>query len=187
VAHQFIDREIRTRDYYEAQGQPLAAHIRWLHSKGYKPDVADIYLPHDGATNDRIIDASFESAFGAAGYAVTVIPNQGKGAAKQRVEAARRVFGMIYFDEESTQDGRDALGWYHEKKSDDDREALLGPEHDWSSHGADAFGLMAIDYEIPRGKPSRPRARGRLDCLIPSRRWTTTGSRPCCPRKSVRP
>ena len=150
---QFIDREIRTRDYYEAQGQPLAAHIRWLHSKGYKPDTADIYLPHDGATNDRIIDASFESAFSAAGYAVTVIPNQGKGAAKQRVEAGRRVFGMIYFDEESTQDGRDALGWYHEKKSDDDREALLGPEHDWSSHGADAFGLMAIDYEIPRGRP----------------------------------
>ncbi len=150
---QFIDREIRTRDYYEAQGQPLATHIKWLHSKGYKPDTADIYLPHDGATNDRIIDASFESAFSAAGYAVTVIPNQGKGAAKQRVEAGRRVFGMIYFDEESTQDGRDALGWYHEKKSDDDREALLGPEHDWSSHGADAFGLMAIDYEIPRGRP----------------------------------
>lgn len=151
---QFIDREIRVRDYYEAQGQPLATHIRWLHSKGYKPDVADIYLPHDGATNDRIIDASFESAFSAAGYAVTVIPNQGKGAAKQRIEAARRVFGMIYFDDESTQDGRDALGWYHEKKSDDDREALLGPEHDWSSHGADAFGLMCVSYEVPRGRQS---------------------------------
>ena len=149
---QFIDREIRTRDYYEAQGQPLATHIKWLHSKGYKPDTADIYLPHDGATNDRIIDASFESSFRAAGYDVTVIPNQGKGAAKQRIEAARRVFGMIYFDEESTEDGRDALGWYHEKKSDDDREALLGPEHDWSSHGADAFGLMCVSYEIPRGK-----------------------------------
>lgn len=149
---QFIDREIRTRDYYEAQGQPLSAHIRWLHSKGYKPDVADIYLPHDGATNDRIIDASFESAFQAAGYSVTVVPNQGKGAAKQRIEAARRVFGMIYFDEDSTQDGRDALGWYHEKKSDDDREALLGPQHDWSSHGADAFGLMAVCYEAPGKK-----------------------------------
>jgi phage terminase large subunit len=149
---QFIDREIRTRDYYEAQGQPLSTHIHWLHSKGYKPDVADIYLPHDGATNDRIIDASFESAFSAAGYNVTVIPNQGKGAAKQRVEAGRRAFGMIYFDEESTHDGRDALGWYHEKKSDDDREALLGPEHDWSSHGADAFGLMCVAYEAPTDK-----------------------------------
>ncbi|MGI8851983.1 MAG: PBSX family phage terminase large subunit, partial [Methyloceanibacter sp.] len=25
----------------------------------------------------------------------------------------------------------------------------LGPEHDWSSHAADAFGLMAVAYEEP--------------------------------------
>lgn len=146
---QFIGKEIRTRDYYEAQGQPLATHIQWLHSKGYKPEVADIYLPHDGATNEKIIDASFESSFKSAGYAVTVIPNQGKGAAKMRVEAGRRVFNTVYFDEETTEDGRDALGWYHEKKSDDEREALLGPQHDWSSHCADAFGLMCVSYEDP--------------------------------------
>lgn len=150
---QFIDKEIRVRDYYEAQGQSLSAHIQWLHSKGYKPDRADIYLPHDGETNDRIFDVSFESAFRAAGYDVTVIPNQGKGAAKMRVEAARRRFPMIWFDEETTEDGRDALGWYHEKKSDDDREALLGPDHDWSSHGSDAFGLMCVAYEDPTGRP----------------------------------
>ena len=59
---QFIGREIRTRDYYEAQGQPLATHIQWLHSRGYTPAKADIYLPHDGATNDSVYDVSFESA-----------------------------------------------------------------------------------------------------------------------------
>jgi phage terminase large subunit len=146
---QFVGKEIRTRDYYEAQGQPLATHIQWLHAKGYSPARADIVLPHDGETNDRIYDVSFESAFTAAGYNVTVIPNQGKGAAKMRVEAGRRRFSSIWFDEESTEDGRDALGWYHEKKSDDEREALMGPEHDWSSNGADAFGLMCVAYEDP--------------------------------------
>lgn len=146
---QFIGKEIRVRDYYEAVGQPLATHIQWMHSKGYTPDKADIYLPHDGSTNDRIYDVTFESAFRQAGYAVTVIPNQGKGAARLRIEAGRRVFPMIWFDGESTESGRDALGWYHEKKSDDDREIGLGPEHDWSSHGADAFGLMCIGYEDP--------------------------------------
>jgi phage terminase large subunit len=44
--------------------------------------------------------------------------------------------------------GRDALGYYHEKK-DEQRDVGLGPEHDWSSHAADAFGLMAIAYEEP--------------------------------------
>lgn len=154
---QFIAREIRTRDYYEAQGQPLSTHIQWLHSKGYKPDRADIILPHDGETNDRVIDVSFQSAFRDAGYDVTVIPNQGKGAAKSRIEAGRRHFGAIWFDEETTEPGRDALGWYHEKRSEDDRNVGLGPDHDWSSHGADAFGLMCICYEAP--EIQQPRSR----------------------------
>lgn len=146
---QFIGREIRVRDYYEAQGQQLGTHVQWLQSKGYGPDKADIYLPHDGATNDRVYDVSFESAFREAGYDVTVIPNQGKGAARMRIEAARRIFPSIWFDERTTEGGREALGWYHEKKSEDHREIGLGPEHDWSSHGADAFGLMAVAYEQP--------------------------------------
>lgn len=161
---QFIGREIRVRDYYEAQGQQLAEHIAWLHSKGYTKEKADIYLPHDGATNDRVYDVSFESAFRAAGYSVTVIPNQGKGAARMRIESARRVFPSIWFDEQTTEGGREALGWYHEKKSEDDREIGLGPNHDWSSHGADAFGLMAVAYEMPSDKPEpqpyRPRYQG---------------------------
>jgi len=80
-----------------------------------------------------------------------VIPNQGKGAAKARVEAGRRVFPSIWFNEETTCPGLDALGWYHEKK-DEKRGIGLGPDHDWSSHGADAFGLMCIVYE----KPTKP-------------------------------
>lgn len=156
---QFIGREIRVRDYYEAQGQQLGEHIQWLQSKGYTPKKADIYLPHDGATNDRVFDVSFESAFRAAEYDVTVIPNQGKGAARMRIEAARRVFPSIWFDEGTTEAGRDALSWYHEKKSEDYREIGLGPDHDWSSHGADAFGLMAVAYEEPSA-PRRNEERG---------------------------
>lgn len=146
---QFVGAQIRTRDYYEAVGQPLATHIDYLHSKGYRPERADIYLPHDGATNDRVFDVSFESAFRAAGYEVIVIPNQGKGAARMRIEAGRRVFTSVWFDEQTTEAGREALGWYHEKRSEDDRNIGLGPDHDWSSHGADSFGLMCVAYEDP--------------------------------------
>jgi phage terminase large subunit len=34
---QFVGREIRVRDYYEARGQPLAAHVAWLRASGYGP------------------------------------------------------------------------------------------------------------------------------------------------------
>lgn len=142
---QYIGRELRFLDYYEAQGQPLATHIEWLRGKGY--GSAMCILPHDGATNDRVHDVSYESALRAAGFDVQVIANQGAGAAMKRVEAARRLFPAMWFDEKC-QAGLDAIGWYHEKR-DPERNIGLGPNHDWSSHGADAFGLAAVAYELP--------------------------------------
>lgn len=154
-AAQFVAKEIRALNHYEAVGQPAAAHLAWMRLQGYTPDVAEIILPHDGDTNDRIHDVSYASFFRQAGYKVTVIPNQGKGAAKMRIEAARRLFPAIWFNEATTEGGRDALGWYHEKK-DDERGIGLGPEHDWSSHSADAFGLMCVAYEEPKAKGREP-------------------------------
>jgi phage terminase large subunit len=154
-AAQFIGREIRVIDHYEQQGQPLAAHLNWLRSKGYTPERAQIWLPHDGDTQDKVHDVSYRSAFEQAGYVVTVIPNQGKGAAMLRVEAGRRLFPAMWFDEEPTQAGREALGWYHEKR-DEKRDIGLGPAHDWASHSADAFGLMCIAYEQPSARAPAP-------------------------------
>jgi len=107
---------------------------------------------------DRVYDASFEGALRAAGFSVTVIPNQGRGAARMRIEAARRLFPQIWFNEATCSAGIDALGWYHEKH-DEPRGIGLGPEHDWSSHGADAFGMMCMAYEQPSTKPAYQRKR----------------------------
>jgi phage terminase large subunit len=141
-------------NYYEAQGQPLATHIAWLREHGYGKALC--VLPHDGESNDMVHDVSYDSALKAAGFETQVVPNQGKGAAKMRIEAARRLFPSIWFNEATTEGGRDALGWYHERK-DETRSIGLGPEHDWASHGADAFGLMCVAYEEPR----KPREEGR--------------------------
>lgn len=148
-AAQFIGQEIRVLDYYEQVGQPLAAHLAWCRSRGYTPDRAQFWLPHDGSTQDKVHDVSYESALRDAGYEVTVIPNQGKGAAKARIEEGRRLFPSMWFNEATTEAGLAALGWYHEKK-DEARNIGLGPEHDWSSHGADSFGLMCVAHEVPR-------------------------------------
>jgi phage terminase large subunit len=154
---QYVGREIRCLNYYEAVGQPLATHVNWLRDNGY--GKALIVLPHDGTTNDKVYDVSYESAFRDAGFEVNVIPNQGKGAASMRIEAARRLFPSIWFNANTTQGGIDALGWYHERK-DEARNIGLGPEHDWSSHGADAFGLMCVAYEAPK-EPAQRRAYAR--------------------------
>jgi phage terminase large subunit len=158
---QFIGKEIRVTDYYEAVGQPLATHVQWLRSRGH--EKALVVLPHDGDTNDKVYDVSYKSYLEEAGFEVEVVPNQGKGAAAMRIEAGRRLFPSIWFNEDTTGPLLEALGWYHEKK-DEARSIGLGPEHDWSSHGADMFGLMCVAYEAP--EKARPVVKRKLDWVV---------------------
>lgn len=132
-------------DYYEAEGQDLAAHLNWLRQNGHGD--AECILPHDGARRDNLTATKYEDHIRSAGFQVRTIPNQGAGAAMKRVEAARRLFGQMHFDAHRCVNGLKALGWYHEKKNP--AGYGVGPEHDWASHGADAFGLAAIDYKEP--------------------------------------
>ena len=152
---QFVGREIRLLDYIEGVGQPLAYYAHELRRRGWNDVI--VYLPHDGvATNNitgkRYIDHWIEAGFECG----TPIKNTGAGAAMMRIEAARRVFPRCWFNASTTEAGRDALGYYHERQ-DEKRSIGLGPEHDWSSHAADAFGYMAIAYEEPPANSRRIR------------------------------
>lgn len=153
---QFTGQTIKVLDYYEAVGQPLGTHLEWLRSNGYGSALC--VLPHDGARADAISAVRFEDHIRQAGFQVQTVENQGKGAAMKRVEAARRLFPRIWFNDAKCTGGLQALGWYHEKK-DEQRNIGLGPEHDWSSHAADSFGLMCVAYEEPvvRRDPERRR------------------------------
>jgi phage terminase large subunit len=145
-AVQFVGQEIRILDYIEGQGQVLGYYTNELRSRGY--EKAACYLPHDGMNTNAVTGLRYGDHLRDAGFDVTVIPNQGSGAAAMRIEAVRRLFPKVWFNASTTEAGRDALGYYHERK-DEHRDIGLGPEHDWSSHAADAFGLMAISYEEP--------------------------------------
>jgi phage terminase large subunit len=153
---QFVGREIRVLDYIEGQGQPLGYYVEKLHQRGYGKALC--FLPHDGAVRDLVTASKFEDHLRSAGFTVETVKNQGKGAAMQRIEAARRLFPRIWFNEAPTEHGREALGAYHERL-DDKRQIGLGPEHDWASHGADAFGLMCVAYQEPGIKREREKTR----------------------------
>lgn len=155
---QFAGLQVRVLDYYEAVGQEFGEHVAWLRKRGW--DGAEVVLPHDGLKHDTVVRVTPESFFRDAGFRVRSMPNMGAGAASARIEAVRRLFPSIWFNEATTEPGREALGFYHEKK-DDARNVGLGPEHDWSSHGSDAFGLMATDHQPPkRSQPINYSSRG---------------------------
>ena len=155
---QFVDREIRVLDYIEGCGQVLAYYVGQLRARGWGQAVC--VLPHDGVAENSITGKRYEDHVRDAGFEVQVIRNQGKGAAMMRIESTRRLFPRIWFNAAATEAGRDALGWYHEKK-DETRAVGLGPEQDWSSHAADAFGLMCIAYEEPE-RAIRPTTQPEL-------------------------
>jgi len=152
---QFVGQEIRVLDFIEGVGQTLSYYTDELRARGYERAVC--HLPHDGVNTNNLTGKQYWQHLSEAGFDVPPpASNLGSGAASMRVEAVRRLLPKCWFNDDTTEPGRQALGFYHEKK----HEKLghgLGPEHDWSSHAADAFGLMAISYE----EPSRAKAFGR--------------------------
>jgi phage terminase large subunit len=152
---QWAGQEIRVLDYIEGVGQVLAYYIDELRRRGYQKAIC--HLPHDGVNENAITGKRYVDHLRDAEFDVAApMKNQGKGAAAMRIEAVRRILPKCWFNETTTEAGRDSLGYYHERK-DENRNVGLGPEHDWSSHAADAFGLMALVYE----EPSRKRAFDR--------------------------
>src|ERR1700722_4392255 len=144
---QWVGQEIRVLDYYESAGQVLAFHVNWMRERGYGKAINT--LPHDGVNANAVTGKTYAEHWRDAGFAVEPpVKNQGRGAAMMRIEALRRLGGQLWFNEATTESGREALGFYHERR-DDTRQVGLGPEHDWSSHAADALGLMAVCYEAP--------------------------------------
>lgn len=144
---QWVGDQIKVLDYYESVGQVLAHHVNWMRKNGYEQAIN--YFPHDGVNENNIVGHRYVDHWEQANFKCEPpVKNQGKGAAAMRIEAVRRLGPKMWFNETTTEDGRQALGFYHEKK-DEVRNVGLGPDHDWSSHAADAFGLMAICYEEP--------------------------------------
>jgi phage terminase large subunit len=152
---QFVGREIRLLDYIEGISQPLSYYASELRRRDWKDVV--ICLPHDGVATNNISGRRYIDHWRDAGFECeTPIKNSGTGAAMMRIEAARRIFPRCWFNEATTEAGRDALGYYHERR-DENRNVGLGPERDWSSHAADAFGYMAAAYDEPPARKSHSR------------------------------
>lgn len=158
---QFVGLEIRVLDHRASRGQQIGDHAHWMRERGW--DGAHIILPHDG-DNSGGPSETWADAWRKAGFRNTrVIPNQGQGAKMYRVEATRRLFPRMWFNADTTEEGRVGLGLYAPKLND--RGVDLGPNHEFS-HDADAFGLMAIDYKEPTAYINRPRLADASDTIL---------------------
>ena len=155
---QLIKQEIHFIDYYESQGEGLGHYAEWLKSKPYR--YAGHWLPHDAAKREFQSDGSVKSVFDMAANllqstdAMSGIKTPEVGIVEahrveEGIEETRVLLqtkGRIWIDSGLCQRGIDCLEQYHKAYRDRLETFAESPEHDWSSHGADAFRYAVIAY-----------------------------------------
>ncbi|WP_293680032.1 hypothetical protein [uncultured Phenylobacterium sp.] len=149
-------REVRVVDYYETSGQGLAGVVR--EALGTRPWLWGIHhLPHDVMVRELGTGRSrYETltSLGLSRISVGVAADP-----EERVNAARLMIPMCWFDAERCAVGLERLRGYRKRWS---RATLsyAGPLHDQASHGADAFGEFALNRRgAAVARPAAPPAR----------------------------
>lgn len=144
------------------------------HRRSYK--YAKHNLPHDAraktlAAQGKSIIQQLAGALGLDN--LTIVPDIG---VEDGIQAARMIFGQVWIDEAGCDDGLKALRRYQRELQLDQRSFKKIPKHDWTSHYADAFRMLAVaarQYVKPKDKPkaekqdveAAPGGRFMLPCL----------------------
>lgn len=136
---QAVGAELRLVDYYEASGVGLEHYVRTLKEKGY--NYGRHILPHDAEARELGTGKTRQESLQSMGLrGIEIAP---KMAVEDGINAARILLNRCWFDRVKCERGLEALKNYR-SKIDEKRRIALGPLHDWSSHGADAFRYLAV-------------------------------------------
>lgn len=155
---QQVGREVRAIDYFETSGEGLQSIVR--EAVASKPYVYGThYLPHDVMV--RELGAAGRSRFETlGGLGVSPISAGVAGDPEDRINAARQMIPMTWFDAEKCGLGLERLRAYRKRWSKATA-SYSGPLHDAASHGADAFGEFAVNRRGLAGpRPARSAGEG---------------------------
>jgi hypothetical protein len=70
-----------------------------------------------------------------------IVPNL---SVQDGIQAVRQMLPRVWFDAEKCEQGIEALRQYQREWDDDKKAFRSTPRHDWCSHPADAFRMMAL-------------------------------------------
>lgn len=143
--------------YDEASGLDADDWVERLKQSGYEIDT--LYLPHDARAKTMATKHSVIEVF-AHHFKCEIVP---KTRLQDRINAARVVLPRCNFHADRCARGLEALrSWAF--KWDDERKIFSSePDHDWASHGSDAFSYgaqMVIEQVVSTPTPARPEPLG---------------------------
>lgn len=153
---QQVGREVRVIDYYETSGVGLDTIVRQaIASKPYLWGTH--HLPHDVMVRELATGRSRFETLGSLGLSRISVGSPADP--EERVNAARLMIPICWFDAERCAGGLERLRTYRKRWNRATR-SYGGPLHDQASHGADAFGEFALHRQsvTAPAPPPRPRA-----------------------------
>lgn len=147
--------EIRMLRYLENTGKGLSWYINALRelrdAQGFQWERH--FGPHDLKVRELGTGVSRLKAALDLGLRFKIVP---KLTINDGIDAVRRIFSRLYFDEEGCGRGLSALADYTKEWDEDAKIFRDRPKHDWTSHAADALRYGALGwrdrYAVPVGE-----------------------------------
>lgn len=142
--YQVLRGEIHLIDYHSSSGNPILYYTELMESKPYRYGLH--WLPHDAraktlASGGKSIIEMVADKLGM--ETLRIVPSL---SLQDGIQAARVALMRSWFDADKTADGIECLRQYQREFDDDKKVFRDKPRHDWTSHGADAFRMMAVAW-----------------------------------------
>ena len=147
--YQVVYGELRILDYHSSNGHQVSYYTDLIESKGreFNYKYGYHYLPHDAraktlASGGKSIIEQISSKIPL--KSLKIVPSL---SLQDGIQAARLALMRSWFDAEKCHDGIECLRQYQREYDEDKKVFRDKPKHDWTSHGADAFRMLAIAWK----------------------------------------
>lgn len=180
---QVVHGEIRVLDYHSSNGQPISFYTGLLESREQERGYVyrTHWLPHDAraktlASGGKSIIEQISNKIPL--ESLKIVPSL---SLQDGIQASRLALMRAWFDAEKCEDGIECLRQYQREFDEDKKVFRDKPRHDWTSHGADAFRMLAIAWseehkEVARDKPIKGLHVGQTDVTL-NEMWASTPKR----------
>ncbi len=140
---QFVNKEIHLIHYYENSGEGLSHYARILDE--FRRETGCIYdlhvAPHDIQARELSTGKTRLESARRLGLNFRVAP---KLTLESGIESVRAILSRCWFDEVRCDQGVKCLENYRKEYNEKYKVYSDRPKHDWSSHGSDAFRMLAV-------------------------------------------
>jgi len=165
--YQVVRGEIRVMDYFAVSGASIEEICQAVIDKGYL--YTRHWLPHDAraktlASGGKSIIEQLAEHLGMSKLAI--VPEIG---VQDGIQAVRMVLPRCWFDP-SCDEGLEALRQYQREYDEDKKAFRQNPRHDWCSHPADAFRMLAVAYKV-EAKDEKPPKGKTLQTITLDELW----------------